>query len=171
MFRLLAIATFVTIIAADVNGRSVLQDSGSVDPTSFAAKRNTNSQGTVSSDAAVQQGLQNQKTTELQATQTHRIQPQGTSKRTLQQVRPRAPGGGNLGFLHPRATTLKLVCGLHAMLFPTLPINWSNTYRTAQACQWRPFTFHLMKCAFTTTITTLFVPCHERSRRHFTCSC
>ncbi|CAL5229043.1 g12292 [Coccomyxa viridis] len=39
-------------------------------------------------DAAVQQGLQNQKTTQLQA---HQISPKGTSKKTLQQVNADAP--------------------------------------------------------------------------------
>ena len=102
MCRLLAAATILTVLTVGVAGRGILQNSGNVNPTSFAAKRNTNSQGTVSSDAAVQQGLQNQKTTQLQA---HQITPKGTSKKTLQQVRRLAARTGILirGSLHPTA--------------------------------------------------------------------
>jgi len=84
MCRLLATATIVTILAVGVAGRSILQDSGSANPTSFAQK-NTNSQGTNSANTAVQQALQNQKTTQLQGRQTQ-IKPQVTAKKTLQQV-------------------------------------------------------------------------------------
>jgi len=84
MCRILATATIVTILAIGVAGRSILQDSGSASPTSFAQK-NTNSQGTNSANTAVQQALQNQKTTQLQGRQTQ-IKPQVTAKKTLQQV-------------------------------------------------------------------------------------
>lgn len=84
MCRLLATVTILNILALGAAGRSILQDSGSANPTSFAQK-NTNSQGTTSADTAVQQALQNQKTTQLQGRQTQ-IKPQVTAKKTLQQV-------------------------------------------------------------------------------------
>ena len=67
--------------------RSILQDSGSTEPSSFAAKKNTNTETLTSADAATRQALQNQKTVQLQDKQTHQLKPHSTQKKTLQQVR------------------------------------------------------------------------------------
>ena len=85
MRRLLGAVTVLVLLAAGVAGRDILQSAGSTNPTSFEAKKNANSQGTASSDTAVQQALQNQQTTQLQSKQTQ-MKPQGTQKKTLQQV-------------------------------------------------------------------------------------
>ena len=85
MCKLLSAVTLVIVLAGGVSGRTTLQDSGSVNPTSFAVKQDTNSQGTVSAETATQQAVQNQKTTQLQSRQTQ-IKPQGTDKKTLRQV-------------------------------------------------------------------------------------
>lgn len=66
--------------------RSILQDSGSTEPSSFAAKKNTNTETLTSADAATRQALQNQKTVQLQGKQTQ-LKPHSTQKKTLQQVR------------------------------------------------------------------------------------
>ena len=67
-------------------GRNLLQDSGSTEPSSFAAKKNTNTGTVTSADAATRQALQNQKTVQLQGKQTQ-IKSHSTQKKTLQQVR------------------------------------------------------------------------------------
>ena len=85
MCKFVSAVTLVIVLAGGVSGRTVLQDNGSVDPTSFAVKQNTNSKGLVSAETAIQQAVQNQKSTQLQSRQTQ-IKPQGTSKKTLQQV-------------------------------------------------------------------------------------
>ena len=104
MCRLLATATILTILVVGVAGRRILQDSGSANPTSFAQK-NTNSQGTTSANTAVQQALQNQKTTQLQGRQTQ-IKPQITAKKTLQQVIQFTPMNLSQGFLLLKAGAL-----------------------------------------------------------------
>lgn len=85
MCRRLAAAALLTILVAQAAGRSLLQDGGNAKPASFAARKDTNSQGTVLPGTAVQQALQNQKTTQLQSTMTQ-IKPQGNLKRALKQV-------------------------------------------------------------------------------------
>ena len=86
MCRPLGGVPVLLLLLTGAAGRSILQDSGSTEPSSFAAKKNTNTETLTSADAATRQALQNQKTIQLQGKQTQ-LKPHSTQKKTLQQVR------------------------------------------------------------------------------------
>ena len=86
MYRLLGAVSVLLLLLTGAAGRNMLQDTGNTQPTSFAAKKNANSEAVTSADAATRQALQNQKTVQLQGKQTQ-LKPHSTQKKTLQQVR------------------------------------------------------------------------------------
>ena len=89
MCRPLGAVSVLLLLFIGTSGRNILQDSGATEPTSFAAKKNANSEAVTSADAATQQALQNQKIIQLQGKQTQ-VKSHSTQKKTLQQVRRNA---------------------------------------------------------------------------------